>query len=288
MGEMIHLQEDLKRLGLNTMAALVDSEVDKAVKSQASYTAFLQHLVGEELVAKADRSINARIAKARFPAIRTLDAFDFGFQPRLPVALVKELAGLDFLDWAENICAVGPPGTGKSHLLIGLAVKACEARKRVLFTHAPALLDQLVACTVDGSLGRRLRDLQRLDFLVVDEVGYMPMDSRRADLFFQLVSARYERGSIGVTTTKPFDQWGQVFGGDDVIAAAILDRLLHHSHILLTTGPSYRMKDKASQLPPTSSADGTNCLHGRDGEEEHGGPPEAHWGRRQRKEQALT
>jgi DNA replication protein DnaC len=115
-----------------------------------------------------------------------------------------------------------------------------------------------VACTVDSSLGRRLQDLQRLDFLVVDELGYMPMDSRRANLFFQLVSARYERGSIGITTNKPFDQWGQVFGGDDVIAAAILDRLLHHSHILATTGPSYRMKDKAAHLQPATHRDGAN------------------------------
>lgn len=258
MGEITHLQEDLRRLGLNTMAAMVGVEVDKAIKSQASYTAFLQRLVEEELVAKADRSINARIAKARFPVIRTLEAFDFGFQPGLPVALVKELAGLDFLDRAENICAIGPPGTGKTHLLTGLAIKACEARKRVLFTHAPALLDHLVASTVDGSLGKRLRDLQRLDFLVVDELGYMPMDSRRANLFFQLVSARYERGSIGVTTNKPFDQWGQVFGGDDVIAAAILDRLLHHSHILVTTGPSYRMKDKKAHLELVAHRDGSN------------------------------
>ena len=254
MGEMTHLQENLKRLGLNTVATILESEVDKAIKSQASYTAFLERLVEDELVAKVDRSINARIAKARFPAIRTLDAFDFGFQPELPVALIKELARLDFLSRAENICAVGPPGTGKTHLLTALALKACEGRKRVLFTQAAALLDQLVACTVDGSLGRRLGDLQRLDFLVVDELGYLPMDSRRANLFFQLVSARYERGSIGITTNKPFEQWGQIFGGDDVIAAAILDRLLHHSHILVTRGPSYRMKEKEGHLPALSLA----------------------------------
>lgn len=252
MGEMAYLKENLKRLGMNTVAAILETEVDKAIKSQASYTAFLGRLVEEELAAKVDRSINARIAKARFPAIRTLESFELGFQSDLPIALIKELARLDFLDRAENICAVGPPGTGKTHLLTALALKACEARKRVLFTQATALLDQLVACTVDGSLGRRLADLGRLDFLVVDELGYMPMDSRRANLFFQLVSTRYERGSIGISTNKPFDQWGQIFGGDDVIAAAILDRLLHHSHILVTRGPSYRMKDKERHLQKVS------------------------------------
>lgn len=255
MGEVMQLQQQLKRLGLHTMATLLEVEVDKATKSQASYTAFLQRLVEEELVAKTDRSINARIAKARFPTIRTLESFDFGFQPDLPATLIKQLAGLDFLERAENVVAVGPPGTGKTHLLTALALKACEARRRVLFLHAPALLDHLVAATVDGSLGRKLRDLQRLDLLVVDELGYMPVDSRRANLFFQLVSVRYERGSIGVTTNKPFDQWGQIFGGDDVIAAAILDRLLHHCHIIATRGPSYRMKDRRAHLAPLHATD---------------------------------
>ena len=262
MGEMAYLKENLKRLGMHTVATILETEVDKAIKSQASYTAFLGRLMEEELVAKVDRSINARIAKARFPSVRTLESFEFGFQPELPVALIKELARLDFLDRAENICAVGPPGTGKTHLLTALALKACEARKRVLFTQATVLLDQLVACTVDGSLGRRLGDLGRLDFLVVDELGYMPMDSRRANLFFQLVSTRYERGSIGISTNKPFDQWGQIFGGDDVIAAAILDRLLHHSHILVTRGPSYRMKEKEGHLQAVSW-NGANSETGR-------------------------
>ena len=212
-----------------------------------SYTAFLARPVDEEVASKTDRSINARIAKTRFPAIKTLEAFDFSYQPSLSAATIKELGELGFIDHAHNVLFVGPAGTGKTHLSIALGLKACGQRKRVLFTPAMSLLDQMVAEVVSHTLGKMLEALGRLDLLIVDELGYMPIDTQRGNLFFQLVSRRYEKGSIVLSTNKPFDRWGEMFG-DDVIASAILDRLLHHCHIIATNGPSYRIKDKLEKV----------------------------------------
>jgi len=247
MTELEGLRDKLKRLNLHTMVSIFEDEANKASKSQMSYTTFLARLVNEEVVNKNDRSINARIAKARFPSIKTLESFDFSFQPSLPATRIKELAELGFIEHADNVLFVGPTGTGKTHLSIALGLKACNQRKRVLFTSAMSLLDQMVAATVSHNLGTTLETLGRLDLLIIDELGYMPVDTHRSNLFFQVVSRRYEKGAIILTTNKPFDRWGEMFG-DDVIASAILDRLLHHSQIIAINGPSYRIKDKLKKL----------------------------------------
>jgi len=247
MTEIERVTEQLKRLSLHTMASIFERESEKAAKSQMSYTAFLARLADEEVASKTDRSVNARVVKAHFPAVKTLESFDFAFQPSLPVAEIKELAELGFIEHAHNILFLGPPGSGKSHLSIALGIKACAQRKRVLFTSAAGLLDQLVAAAACHSLGKLLELLGRLDLLIVDELGYMPIDSQKGNLFFQMVSRRYEKGPIVLNTNKSFDRWGEMFG-DDVIASAILDRLLHHCHIIPTSGPSYRIKDKLEKI----------------------------------------
>jgi DNA replication protein DnaC len=244
------LRLQLTKLGLHSIAAHFEGEAERAAKSESTYTAYLARLVEAELADKTDRSINARITRARFPYLRTLEEFDFAFQPGLQAARVRELSSLSFVEQAANVLFVGGPGVGKTHLSLALGLRACQARKSVLFVAASDLLDQLIAADISHTLGKLLDQLRRLDLLIVDELGYLPMDARRANLFFQLVAARYTKGSLLITTNVAFDGWGKLFG-DDVIASAILDRLLHISHVFAINGPSYRLKDKlpAAQEP---------------------------------------
>jgi len=246
MSEGSTLHNQLKALRLHTIAQIFEEEALKASKTDLSYTAFLARLVEEELAAKIDRSINAHVQMARLPMVRTLEEFDFAFQPSLSPARLRELAELSFLQRAENILLVGKPGVGKTHLSLALALRACQARKRVRFFQAVDLLDELLAAEASRTLRKLLETFGKLDLLVVDELGYLPMDPRRANLFFQLVNRMYTHASLILTTNVAFEAWGKVFG-DDVIASAILDRLLHHSHVFLITGPSYRMKGKLAQ-----------------------------------------
>jgi DNA replication protein DnaC len=246
--EIERIRTQLKRLALPTMAQRFEEAAAKAAKSEQSYTAFLGGLADEELAAKLDRSVSIRLSKAGLPAIRTLEEFDFSFQPSLPAARIRELGELGFVDRTENIVFVGRPGTGKTHLATALAIRACHARRRVQFVAAPTLVEQLLAAEVAHTLGKQVEGWGRLDVLVIDELGYLPLDEHRANLFFQLISHLYTRTAVILTSNVAFEGWGRIFGGDEMMAAAILDRLLHYSHIFLISGPSYRMKGKQAQL----------------------------------------
>jgi len=239
----MHLKDILEFLSLKTMAANYEEEAKKALKRKDSYTDYLRNLAEEEMLGKLERSVNAKIAKAKFPCTKTLEMFDYDFQPSIDQRYIKELSNLGFMEKAENILLVGPPGVGKTHLACAFGVKACQERKRVLFYQAEKLLEDLIVAASTNTLPDKMAFLTRIDLLIVDELGYMPVGGDGANLLFQLVSRRYETGSIILTSNKPFDRWGEIFG-DETIASAILDRLLHHSHIFQITGKSYRIKDK--------------------------------------------
>jgi DNA replication protein DnaC len=243
MKDLEHYFEELK---LKRIPEIYKKEAKIAAEKKIDYTEYLSGLIEKEYQGMIERSVNQRIRRAGFPCIKTIEGYDFTHQPQLNEKLIRNLNTLEYLDNAINIIFVGPPGIGKSHLSIGLGIKACERRKRVQFYTAQELVDDLAKAKLMGYLGRELSKLGRIDLLVLDELGYMDMTKDSANLFFQLVSKRYERGSIILNTNRPFEEWGSLFK-DNIVATAILDRLLHHSHVFYFTGKSYRLKKHDSK-----------------------------------------
>jgi DNA replication protein DnaC len=231
----------LKQLSLHRMREIYLQEAENAATTRLSYQDYLLRLLEQEILSKIERSVNRRIQLATFPQIKRLEEFDWTWQPKINEKLIRELATLEFLNTAKNILFIGAPGVGKTHLAIAIGIKAAQARKRVLFFTAEQLTTQLAAAEVSGRLNHFLDQLGRAELLIIDELGYLSLTKQTARLFFQLISKRYEKASTIVTSNKPFEQWGEIFT-DDVVAAAILDRLLHHSYPFLINGKSYRTR----------------------------------------------
>ena len=210
-------------------------------------------LLNEELSLRESRRIKAALRMARLPIIKTLDGYDFSFQPSLDRNRILALAGLDFINRAEVVHLLGPPGTGKSHIATALAVEAVKAGKSVYFIPLADLIASLTKAEREGTLRERIRFLCRSSLLVVDEIGYLPVTPGGGNLFFQLVNARYEKGAMILTSNRGFAEWGDVFG-DPVVATALLDRLLHHAVVIQIEGSSYRMRQHADLLPEHARA----------------------------------
>jgi DNA replication protein DnaC len=241
--QLERLQEQMAKLRLTKSQERLEAVLQEAVDKELSYADFLDPLLTEELQSKTAKNITMRTNLARFPFVKGLEAFDFSYQPSLDKKQVQNLANCHFIEHGENVVILGPPGVGKTHLSVGLGIKAIEHGYRVLFTTAANMIATLTKALAEGKLEDKLKTYTVPRLLIVDEIGYLPIDQAGANLFFQLISRRYEKGPVILTSNLSFGSWGEVFG-DRVIATAILDRVLHHAITINILGNSYRLKDK--------------------------------------------
>jgi DNA replication protein DnaC len=243
------MQPQLKQLGLTQLEKALPALSETARQEQWTDETFMKQAIAAEVEGRDRRAAERRMTAARLPAIKTLEAFEFAFQPELSERLLWELADLSFVQTATNVIFLGPPGVGKTHLSLALTVKALSAGYSALFTTLTHLAEALDTAAYPGLVRQRLRRSTTPSVLVIDEVGYTKLSAGQAHHCFELVTARYEHGSILLTSHTSFSAWGELLG-DEVLATALLDRLLHHAEVIPINGRSYRMKDRRETRPP--------------------------------------
>ncbi|MCP4933553.1 MAG: ATP-binding protein [bacterium] len=235
------LEHHLKKLRLPTFLTEYDKLARQCATENVDHASYLLRLSELELIERQRRMVERRIKAAKFPAVKSLDSFDFKAIPSLNKLLVTDLARCEYIDRRENIIALGPSGTGKTHIALGLGLAACQKGLKVRFITASAMVHELMEARDEQRLLRLQKQLVSQHLLIIDELGFVPLSKTGAELLFEIISQRYERGSIMITSNLPFDEWTETFGTER-LTGALLDRLTHHVHILEMNGDSYRLK----------------------------------------------
>ena len=238
------LRRQLQRLQLHWILQHYPALAEQAARESSTHGRFLEHLIAGEAARRDEALVRRRVKAARLPSIKTLDGFDWSWPKKINRAQIQQLFRLDFLSQHGNVVLLGGVGVGKTHLAIALAHTACLQGQTTLFASAVDIVNTLAAAQATGGIKRELARLLKPALLVVDELGYLPIDKFGADALFQVISQRYERGSTVITTNRAFKQWPEVFNNDSTLTSALLDRLLHHAESVVIEGPSYRMRER--------------------------------------------
>ena len=241
-------KRDLEALRLRRIEELYPEVLQQAANEEWSFLRTLAHLIASEATDRAERSLARRIKQARLPKPKLLEEYDFGFPKRLPKQKILRVFDCDFIDSHGNVVFIGNQGVGKTHLLTALGYVACQKGISVRFTRVIDMINELTTAQLNGTLGKALRPYTNPSLLLLDELGYLPVDKRGADLMFQVVATRYEAGSIVISTNRAFKDWGAIFDVDNTLATALIDRLMHHGEAIVIRGDSYRMKDREDDL----------------------------------------